>query len=365
MKQRIIYIDILKVVAIFFVTWGHTLSQFGTYTQFVGLETDWIFSFHMPLFAVLSGMCFSDPADCGLWKLVWKKTKALLIPNMTWCFLFYIAMHGAYMCLQLILDKNEIYQGNLLLDWWNALCVEGWWFLRALFLVYLYAILSIYITRYLMRQNDSHIMLIAGLGSTIIMYVVTLFGIIPNHPQPLIGAIYLYPFVWTGVAIRLFDACIEKHLKNIFVVCALLWAIGLCFWRFSYTFYGMNTSIFATSGPIVGMDVAWITLYRYIIGVVSSIAIICLVRLIFGNKAYGVSKTLDRIADIGKCTLFIYVAPSFFFHAIKERVVFENEIISFIFCTLTSIAIVIACYWMAKVVERCKWSRRLLLGIWK
>lgn len=365
MKQRIIYIDILKIVAIFFVTWGHTLSQFGTHTQFVGLETDWIFSFHMPLFAVLSGMCFSAPTDCKLWNPIWKKTKALLIPNIIWCFLFYIAMHGAYMCLQFILGKNAIYQGNLFADWWNALCVEGWWFLRALFLVYLYAILSIYITRYLMRQNDSHIMLIAGLGSTIIMYVVTLFGIIPNHPQPLIGAIYLYPFVWTGVAIRLSDACIEKHLKNIFVVCALLWAIGLCFWRFSYTFYGMNTSIFATSGPIVGMDVVWITLYRYIIGIVSSIAIICLVRLLLGDKAYGVNKTLYRIADIGKYTLFIYVAPSFFFHVFKERVVFENEIISFIFCTLTSIAIVIACYWMAKVVERCKWSRRLLLGIWK
>lgn len=365
MKQRIIYIDILKVVAIFFVTWGHTLSQFGTHTQIVGMESNWIYSFHMPLFAVLSGMCFSSLTDCKLWKHIGKKIKALLIPNMIWCFLFYFAMHGAYMCLLCILGKKDVYQGNLFSDWWNALCFEGWWFLRALFLVYVYAFLSIYITSYAMKQNKRHILLIAGLGSTILMYVVTLLGIIPNHPQPLIGAIYLYPFVWAGVAIRFTDVWFEKHLKKLFIVCALLWTIGLCFWKFSYTFYGMNTSIFATSGSVVGMDVVWATLYRYIIGVVSSIAIICLVRLLLGIKAYGDNKTLDRIADIGKYTLFIYVAPSFFFHAVKERVVFDNEIVSFIFCTLTSIAIVIVCYVMAKIVERWKWSRRLLLGIWK
>lgn len=364
MKQRIIYIDILKFIAIFFVTWGHTFAQFGTHSQIAGIATDWIFSFHMPLFAILSGMCFCIPMEGKLWHPTWQKIKGLLIPNMVWCSLFYVAMHGAYMCLQLLLGKNEIYQGNLFADWWNAMCFEGWWFLRALFLVYIYAIFSIYVTVQLTRQGTNRSILIAGLESTLIMYLVTLLGIIPNHPQPLIGAIYLYPFVWTGVAIRFSDVWIEKHLKKLFIVCALLWIIGLCFWKFSYTFYGMNTSIFATSGSIVGMDVIWVTLYRYIIGVVSSLAIICFVRLLWGNIAYGVNKSLDRLAEIGRYTLFIYVAPSFFFHAIKERVVFENEIISFIFCTLTSIAIVIVCYGLARVVERWKWSRRLLLGAW-
>lgn len=269
------------------------------------------------------------------------------------------------MCLQLIFGKNDIYQGNLFADWWNALIYEGWWFLRALFLVYVYAIFSVYVTRYVTKQSNNHTMFVAGFGSTLIMYVVTLLGIVPNHPQPLVGAIFLYPFVWTGVAIKCFDTWIEKHSKNLLVTCSMLWAISLCFWEFSYTFYGMNTSVFVTSGSIVGMDVVWVTLYRYIIGLVSSLAIICLVRLLVSNRVYGENKSMDRIANVGKFTLFIYVAPSFFFHAVKERVVFENEIVSFIFCTLTSIVIVIVCYRIAKVVEHWKWTRRLLLGIWK
>lgn len=48
-KKRINYIDIAKGIALFLVIWGH-LIPYTTITFRV------IFSFHMPLFFILSGM---------------------------------------------------------------------------------------------------------------------------------------------------------------------------------------------------------------------------------------------------------------------------------------------------------------------
>ena len=47
-KKRILWIDYAKAFAMFFVIFGHVNS--GNYL------TNWIYSFHMPLFFLLSGI---------------------------------------------------------------------------------------------------------------------------------------------------------------------------------------------------------------------------------------------------------------------------------------------------------------------
>lgn len=362
-KKRILYIDLLKFVAILFVTWGHTMGQFGTQTEISNHLTSWRFTIDMPLFAILSGLFFKVPEGVGLWPMLKKKVQGLLIPNIVWCFLFYVMMHGVFMVVQLLLGKQDIYQGNLLCDWWYAMWYDGWWFLRALLFVYILAICSVCLVRKIGITQQS--MLVAGLGSSVVLYTCSSLGIIPNHHPVLIGAIYLYPFVWAGVAIKVLDKCIAKHLLSILATSMVVWAIGLYFWNNSYVFYGMNTSIFATDGSITGLDVLWVTIYRFIIGIAASLTVMNLIRILFGKSSHGESKFLDYLVDIGKYTLFIYIVPSFFFHIVKQQVVFGNEIVSFLFCTLTSIAIMVVCYLLAKLFDRWKWTQRLLLGVWK
>jgi fucose 4-O-acetylase-like acetyltransferase len=51
---RILYIDILKLFAIFLVIWGHAIMHFQPdYDQSYIFQT--IYSFHMPLFMMMSG----------------------------------------------------------------------------------------------------------------------------------------------------------------------------------------------------------------------------------------------------------------------------------------------------------------------
>lgn len=362
-KQRVLYIDLLKFIAILFVTWGHTMGQYGTHTDVSNWLTSWRFTIDMPLFAILSGLFFRVPENMELWPMLKKKILSLLIPNVVWCFLFYIAMHGLYMAVQLLCGSGEVYQGSLLWDWWYAMWYEGWWFLRSLLFVFIYAICSVYIVRRIGIRR--HSMLIAGLGSSVFLYALSLLGVVPNHHSILIGAIYLYPFVWTGVVIKIVDKHIAEHLWLVFVASMCVWSAGLFYWDNAYAFYGMNTSIFATGQGVTGMNVLWVTLYRFCIGIVASLSVISLIRILFGKTLHGDSKLLDYLVDIGKYTLFIYIAPSFLFHFVKQRVVFEGEMASFFFCTLTSIVIIIVCYWLAKIIDQWKWTRRLLLGVWK
>jgi len=233
--------------------------------------------------------------------------------------------------------------------------------------VYVFAIVSVYIVRYITRRANLKIdsMCVAGFGSCIVLYLFTLTGIIPNRLPLLLGAIFLYPFVWTGVAIKALDTRIKSHLKSIVVCCFSLWMIGLVFWEGSYTFYGMNTSILA-EGVISGWPILYITVFRYFIGVAASMFVIGLVRILFENKEAGQSKALDYLADIGKYTLFIYIAPSFLFHLVKEQVVFENEFLSFLFCLVCTLVILLVCYLVGKyVVGRWKLTRITLLGMAK
>lgn len=56
-KERLVHIDVAKGIGILLVAFGH-LVKFGSYTSNV------IYSFHMPLFFVLSGV-FADTQRKG------------------------------------------------------------------------------------------------------------------------------------------------------------------------------------------------------------------------------------------------------------------------------------------------------------
>jgi fucose 4-O-acetylase-like acetyltransferase len=70
MSSRIIWIDITKALGIFLVVLGHVNSK--------NIVNDWIYSFHMPLFFFLSGLCFT-PKKTYMEFFV-RKIKSLLLP---------------------------------------------------------------------------------------------------------------------------------------------------------------------------------------------------------------------------------------------------------------------------------------------
>lgn len=89
MKERIVEIDSLKGFAIFLVIAGHAIIVYpiNLQQQFVwcGFLQRFIYMFHMPLFFMISGFCFSYYGDYV--KFIKKKIERLLIPYLAFSFI--------------------------------------------------------------------------------------------------------------------------------------------------------------------------------------------------------------------------------------------------------------------------------------
>ena len=84
MNNRVKYIDIAKGILIIFVLYGHVHWIFGGYktvNDHLYLSTrNWMYSFHMPAFFIISGFFMKKSADMPFRRYLLKKAKAILLP---------------------------------------------------------------------------------------------------------------------------------------------------------------------------------------------------------------------------------------------------------------------------------------------
>lgn len=90
--QRISYIDQIKGFAIFLVVIGHSLENLLPGNPPGGILRELIYSFHMPLFFMISGMLFHTPIN--LWTAIKKKFIKLIVPFIIWGILFSLYLYG-------------------------------------------------------------------------------------------------------------------------------------------------------------------------------------------------------------------------------------------------------------------------------
>lgn len=124
MKRRIEWLDIAKGIGILLVILGHCLDLSGTPCRI-------IFTFHMPLFMVLSGYLYTDRDPMPV--LLRKKAKSLLLP-----FAFYFLL-GLAVTLILPWWREGLTWRGIAGDLWLAnpstVHNSSIWFLAALFFV--------------------------------------------------------------------------------------------------------------------------------------------------------------------------------------------------------------------------------------
>ena len=121
-KERIEWVDIAKGIGILLVIFGHCV-YLGKFAH------NWIFSFHMPLFFVLSGLFFKEMEMVPLIK---KKLKQLVIPYVIFCFI------GLLITLLIPAWRNFSIKDILRELYWgypNSFNVSSVWFLICLFVV--------------------------------------------------------------------------------------------------------------------------------------------------------------------------------------------------------------------------------------
>lgn len=135
-RSRIIAFDILKCFAIFLVVWGHVVQhlrdgEFAEKDVFL-----FIYSFHMPLFMMISGFFFARVVEKPKFtKIIGRKFQQYIIPFICWI-TFTLVLLAFY-------DKLPI--GNA----WKPFFFHRIWFLKGVFLCCLLA----YVPFYLMPKH--------------------------------------------------------------------------------------------------------------------------------------------------------------------------------------------------------------------
>lgn len=81
--NRIIAFDYLKGAAIFLVVWCHCI-QYITKVSFNNTFYSVVYSFHMPLFIIISGYLFSKKLNDPTAQIITRQFKRLIIPNIAW-----------------------------------------------------------------------------------------------------------------------------------------------------------------------------------------------------------------------------------------------------------------------------------------
>ena len=126
-NEHITWIDIAKGMAIFLVVFGHLLYQ-APYP----IINKIIYSFHMPLFFIISGFLFHYSSKLTLFENVRKKFLRLIVPT------FFFMIIGVIMYL--LTESNYTFKDVFLLFiFWDGLCPfnSPCWFFIVLFEVYL------------------------------------------------------------------------------------------------------------------------------------------------------------------------------------------------------------------------------------
>ncbi len=320
--------DVLRGFAILLVVLGHCIQE-GSGEQYSAQALyfydklyQWIYSFHMPLFMMVSGYLTWNSMKKGKtgqerWQLLRRRTIALLAPIFLWTLVDCVRT-------MIIHAMNGMEQPQNLLFWYVNNALNNLWFLWAVFWCFLVAFIVHYYCR------DSIVLYAVGF---LVMFAI---------PDGLGLGAYKYMLPYFLVAFY-GHGWIEKNGDNMFSKPKPWWIIicGLCFAGL-FVFYDENSMIYLSGYKLVGKDVLrqlGIDLYRALIGFIGSAFfiliwqyIVCalpdakdnmVLRLLalLGKESMGIYIFSGYILILGVRRIAFIDAPSYGMHLIEMVVV--------------------------------------------
>lgn len=138
-RGRIQSLDLLKLIAIFLVLWGHCVQYLLSSNHMDEPVYRFIYSFHMPLFMMIAGMFAPRSLQMPFDAFVWKKAEQLILPCVVWGLIMTVGN-----LVQSFLTGHAVVTSVL-----TTLFTGNFWFLKSLFGCYLLA----YIGHNLLRKK--------------------------------------------------------------------------------------------------------------------------------------------------------------------------------------------------------------------
>lgn len=336
-KARLRSFDILKLFAIFLVIWGHCIQYLLSNDSLDNSVFRCISSFHMPLFMIVCGYFASSSMRLTLKGLLYKKSKQLILPCVSWTILIWIAWE----VFVLWFIEGE---SNLSLGGFMQSIFYKFWFLKSAFLCYLLA--------YLGHRFGKYKLL--GLLLTLLVSQVAGCFNVSN----------MYPCFLVGMVLNKNVSLLKDKSKVLFLISFIFFLVMLCFWDKSFwQIPDIRTALYDKDLNSTFLYF-YRRFYRIIIGFAGSLTFISLFYFLFEKK--GTSKIMDMCYECGQYTLGIYMLQSIIIETIMTRyVVLDNlgfVVFNFIVAPILSILVLVICVKLIKYIQKNKVLTLLLIG---
>jgi fucose 4-O-acetylase-like acetyltransferase len=272
-KERLISMDVLKLFAIFCVIVGHGVQYLHGQDYVFQDDTlfGFIYSFHIPLFMVVSGYFALGSMRKPFPTFFKAKFLQLIYPTVVFGFIA--------LALQKVLGVEPFGVRWALLG--------SFWFLRSLFACYLVA----YVLRRWIRP---------------VWLFILVSMVLTRITDDALHVAFTYPFFLLGMGISVYRDAILKHIKVLFAASAVAFFTCLMWWNGQYAVYFTAPPTLMgwwNDGSTLGEGIK-IGAYRFLTGASGSVMFLLLFTLMF-HECRG--KLAMLTAEMGRHTLRIYV----------------------------------------------------------
>lgn len=213
MKKRLEYFDVAKGIGVFLVLIGHLQGQdFFQYSPYILPMCEWIFSFHMPFFFIVSGMLISYRGDLNkdMKDIAKKRFKGIMVPYYWFSFFYMTVVVTAFI-------KKQILIGTVWLNLWYVFSCYGMnvlWFLPALFFAEL---LFIFLMKKLETKKAVPVIVIQCIIALVLAYVLRqgTYDTTIKEGAHQFATMFLRPFVACSfIAIGYFGFSVFNKFEN-------------------------------------------------------------------------------------------------------------------------------------------------------
>lgn len=270
-KGRIIWLDIVKLFAIVLVVYGHCIQQFdGNYREsslFVA-----IYSFHMPLFMMLSGYVLNYNKLLNYKGVLTKRFCQLILPSLFWITIIYVIENA--------IDVRHLPFSRAL--WY------GLWFLKSLFACTLILVIPMRFIR-----NKYFSLTISLILSQMTVFIPHLWFLQLN---------VMLPSLMAGMFVK--DIFVKSKKQTVIITIVSFIVFLFLLHSFDKDILYPNMFLMLSDNWI---DQYYIQLYKVIIGISGGISILGLFKILFESAEPQIFK---RLSVLGRFTLEIYILQS-------------------------------------------------------
>lgn len=325
MAKRIAYLDMVKLVTIYLVILGHVLIMMNPDLSVGGRLYTFIYTFHMPLFVLLSGYFAGASLTKPFSTFLQTKARQLLLPAISCTIIACI-----YICL---FRHQSDYRVEV---------IGNSWFLKILFIYFMLF--------YLLKKT--------GINDWALFAVSAVFlFLVPMGSSLQLNL--LYPYFWGGYFIRKYGILEKISTKRLYLFFFVILFVGLYICQQKQgvpNYIPINVNTICYNWYLIA--------FRYLIGFSGCMMVILIISFLYNS--FNLSSVFNKISIYGQKTLGVYVLQTILvvnlFPDIYKWNIKSEFLLDMVLAPIISIVFLSICLWLIHMLSKNRTLDLLLFG---